>query len=93
MKVAQYHTIFINFQIHAKATKNKTGLYPPDPSVYPVKTFNPDLYKLCKCPDIFRASPQTSDSKEGQSSQRDDFHFSLFRADNGRCFQKALPNH
>ncbi|MPC16589.1 hypothetical protein E2C01_009417 [Portunus trituberculatus] len=26
----------------------KTGLYPPDCSVYPVKTFNPDLYKLCK---------------------------------------------
>ncbi|MPD02072.1 hypothetical protein E2C01_097627 [Portunus trituberculatus] len=26
----------------------KTGLYPPDRSVYPLKTFNPDLYKLCK---------------------------------------------
>ncbi|MPC22938.1 hypothetical protein E2C01_015968 [Portunus trituberculatus] len=39
------------------------------------------------------ASPQTSDSKKGQSSQRDDFPFNLFRADNGRCFQKALPNH
>ncbi|MPC53407.1 hypothetical protein E2C01_047298 [Portunus trituberculatus] len=24
------------------------GLYPPDRSVYPVKTFNPDLYKLYK---------------------------------------------
>ncbi|MPC99075.1 hypothetical protein E2C01_094470 [Portunus trituberculatus] len=26
----------------------KTGLYPPDRSVYPVKTFNRDLYKLRK---------------------------------------------
>ncbi|MPC55067.1 hypothetical protein E2C01_048999 [Portunus trituberculatus] len=33
---------------NVKMVFKKTGLYPPDCSVYPVKTFNPNLYKLCK---------------------------------------------